>query len=300
MPTQSRQQPISIMRGGKSRGKKNILKKILLLLVAITSVEGMRAQSEAFKKGSVMIFWGWNRAWYSNSDIHFYGKDYNFTLHNVSAHDRPMSISKFNYYIDPTKMSVPQINYNITYFVDDNLGITFGIDHMKYVMDQDQTAKITGYIADPHYAAMIQNGQVDLTNGEFLRYEHTNGLNYLNLGIQKFRQLLNKKNFDIFWGAGFGAGVLVPKTDVILMLKEQSNHFHLAGFGLDARTSVNLVLWNHFVAKAEFKYAYINLPSVRTTQENVKVDKAIQDFNAYELIFGIGYTFNTRKKHNYN
>jgi len=49
------------------------------------------------------------------------------------------------------------------------------------------------------------------------------------------------------------------------------------------------------VAKAEFKYAYINLPSVRTTVENVKVDKAIQDFTASELVFGIGYTFNTKK-----
>jgi len=271
------------------------MKKILLLILAITSIEGVKAQSEAFKKGSVMIFWGWNRAWYSNSDIHFYGRDYNFTLNNVSAHDRPTPIKEFDHYINPTKMSIPQVNYNISYFISDNLGITLGVDHMKYVMDQEQTVGISGFVKNPKYEAMINNGQVDLTNGEFLKFEHTNGLNYLNLGVQKYKQLLDKKNFDIFWGAGFGAGVLVPKTDATLMGKEESDHFHLAGFGVDARTSVNLVLWNHFVTKAEFKYAYINLPSVRTTMENVKVDKAIQDFNACELVFGIGYTFNTKK-----
>ncbi|MCG2792196.1 MAG: hypothetical protein L6262_01445 [Weeksellaceae bacterium] len=271
------------------------MKKFLLLLLAITSLQSVKAQSEAFKKGSVMIFWGWNRAWYSNSDIHLYGQDYNFTLHNVSAHDRPTPISEFDHYINPTKISIPQVNYNVTYFIEDNLGITFGVDHMKYVMDQSQTVDITGHIDNPQYAAMVHNGKIDLTNGEFLKFEHTNGLNYLNLGLQKYNQLLNRKNFDIFWGAGVGAGVLVPKTDATLMGKAESDHFHLAGFGLDARTSVNLLLWNHFVAKAEFKYAYINLPSVRTTQENVKVDKAIQDFNACELVFGVGYTFNTKK-----
>lgn len=271
------------------------MKKFLLLLLAITSLEGAKAQSEAFKKGSVMLFWGWNRAWYSNSDIHFYGRDYNFILENVSAHDRPTPIREFDHYIDPTKISIPQVNYNITYFIKDNVGISFSIDHMKYVMDQSQTVGIKGQIANPQYAGMVKNGQIDLSSGEFLKFEHTNGLNYINFGIQKYKQLLDKKNFDIFWSVGFGAGVLVPKTDATLMGKEESDHFHLAGFGADARTSINLLLWNHFVAKAEFKYAYINLPSVRTTVENVKVDKAIQDFTASELVFGIGYTFNTKK-----
>ncbi|GAB0155695.1 membrane protein [Chryseobacterium sp. Alg-005] len=268
-----------------------------MLLLLLTVTMSVKAQREAFKKGSVMIFWGWNRGWFSDSDIRFYGQDYNFTLKNVSAHDRPTSIKNFSHYINPTEVFIPQVNYHITYFVKDNLGITLGLDHMKYVMDQDQAVEFEGYVKDPKYAAMVNDGKINLSDGQFLKYEHTNGLNYLNLGVQKYKQILNKNKFDIFWTYGLGAGVLIPKTDATLMGKEESDHFHLAGFGMDARTGINIVLWNHIVAKADFKYGYINLPSVRTTQENVKIDKATQDFTFGELVFGIGYTFNT-KKHN--
>ena len=41
------------------------------------------------KKGQMLIFWGWNRAAFSNSDIHFKGNGYDFVLHKVVAHDRP-------------------------------------------------------------------------------------------------------------------------------------------------------------------------------------------------------------------
>lgn len=267
-----------------------------LLLFLLTVTMSVSAQREAFKKGSVMVFWGWNRGWFGDSDIHFTGQDYNFTLQNVSAHDRPTPIKEFDHYINPLKMSIPQVNYNITYFIKDNLGITLGLDHMKYVMDQDQVVDFNGNISNPEYAAMVKNGKIDLSDAKFLKYEHTNGLNYLNVGVQQYKQILNKKNFDVFWAYGLGAGALIPKTDATLMGKEESDHFHLAGFGLDARTGLNVVLWNHIVAKADIKYGYINLPSVRTTVENVKVDKATQDFTFCELVFGIGYTFNTKKQ----
>lgn len=270
--------------------------KIIIFTALLLSTISLKAQTEPFQKGDVLAFFGWNRAWYSNSDIHFSGQDYDFTLENVVAHDRPTPISKFNEYIDPTKITIPQVNYNFTYFIKDGIGITLGIDHMKYVMDQNQTVDFNGYIDNPVYQNYVQNGKVNLADGKFLKYEHTNGLNYINLGVQKYKHLINKNKFDVFVGYGFGAGAFVPKTDATLMSKEESDHFHLAGFGADARTSINLVAWKHFVAKAEFKFVYVNLPSVRTTVENVKVDKATQAFTASELVFGIGYTFKTKKK----
>ena len=38
-------------------------------------------------KGKFYIFWGGNRESYSRSDIRFKGADYDFTIHNVGAHD---------------------------------------------------------------------------------------------------------------------------------------------------------------------------------------------------------------------
>lgn len=268
------------------------MKKIVYIAALLSSALSF-AQKEPFSKGSVMAFWGWNRAVYTKSDIHFRGDGYDFQLDDVVAHDR-QSAFRWNLYFNPSKITVPQVNYRITYFPKDNFGITLGMDHMKYVMDADQTVAFNGYINDPVYASKVKNGQLDLSDGTFLKFEHTDGLNYLNIGAQEYKHLLNKKNIDIFWSYGGGIGALVPKSNITLMGNERSDRFHLAGFGADLRTAVSVVVWRHIVAQAEGKYGYINMPDVKTTLNN-KPDKAMQDFAYGQVDFGIGYTFNTKK-----
>ncbi|WP_419868763.1 hypothetical protein [Chryseobacterium sp. CT-SW4] len=270
------------------------MKKKFLYLLLLTVSLSANAQTEPFKKGSVMVFWGWNFSTYSNSDIHFKGDGYDFQLSNVVANDRPTPFT-FKKYFKLSNITIPQVNYRITYFPKDNFGITLGMDHMKYVMAQDQTVNFKGYISDPEYAAMVQNGQVNLSDAKFLTFEHTDGLNYINIGAQKYHNVLDKKNIDLFLSYGGGIGALLPKSNVQLMGNERSDRFHLAGFGLDARAAVSMVLWKHVVIQVEGKYGYINMPDVKTTLNN-KPDKASQDFVYGEIDFGIGYTFNTRKQ----
>ncbi|RZJ48397.1 MAG: hypothetical protein EOO19_07335 [Chryseobacterium sp.] len=250
--------------------------------------------SRVFKKGSFLVFWGWNNAKYSKSDIHFKGDGYDFQLDNVVANDRQ---TKFDWgtYFNPGSITIPQVNYRITYFPKDNLGITLGMDHMKYVMDQNQTVNLKGYINDPKYAGMVNNGQVDLNSGEFLTFEHTDGLNYINIGAQKYHNVLDKKDIDIFLSYGGGLGALLPKSNVQLMGNERSDRFHLAGFGLDARAALSIIIIKHIVLQAEGKLGYINMPDIKTTLNN-KPDKASQDFVYAQFNFGIGYTFNTTKR----
>lgn len=245
------------------------------------------------KKGQMLIFWGWNRAAFTQSDIHFKGANYDFVLHNVVAHDRPTEFSYHNYF-QWDRVTIPQTNQRFAYFVKDNVAVVLGVDHMKYVMDQDQTVSITGKVTDPVYQAMIQNGQIDLSNGEFLTYEHTDGLNYVNFGLERYKNILNKEKFDIVWSYGAGLGVMFPKSNVKLFGNERSDRFHVTGFGLDGRTSINFVFWLHIVARIEAKAGYINMFDIKTTLNN-KPDKAIQDFAFGQINFGIGYTFNTKK-----
>lgn len=245
------------------------------------------------KKGQIFAFWGWNYANYSKSDIRFKGADYNFTLHDVVATDRQTDFT-FKTYFNPANITIPQTNAKIGYFIKDKVALVLALDHMKYVMRQGQEVDFSGEIANPHYAAMVSNGKINLEDGEFLKFEHTDGLNYINLGLEKYQNLWDKKNFDVVLGYGGGAGVLLPKTNATLMNNERSDRFHLAGFGLDVRTSLNLVFWKHFLLRAEGKYGYINMPDIKTTLNN-KPDKALQDFTFFQFNFGIGYTFNTKK-----
>ncbi|ASW76453.1 hypothetical protein CJF12_10760 [Chryseobacterium piperi] len=244
------------------------------------------------KKGQMFVFFGWNRAAYSKSDIRFTGSDYNFQLNNVSAQDRP---TKFGIvYINPAWFTVVQYNFRAGYFIKDNLALVLGIDHMKYVMDQNQTVNFKGHISDPKYAGMVENGQVNLADEQFLTFEHTDGLNYENLGLEKYQSLINKKNVDLVWSYGAGIGFMFPKSNVKLFGNERSDRFHVAGMGTDVRASLNLVLWNHWMVRLEGKAGYINMWDIKTTLNN-KPDKAQQDFVFGQVLAGIGYTFNTKK-----
>ena len=244
------------------------------------------------KKGQMFVFWGWNRAAFSNADIHFKGNGYDFTLENIVAHDRP---TEFGFdYINPKWFTVVQFNFRIGYFLKDNLALVVGTDHMKQVMDQEQIAKFSGNISDPVYANMVQNGYVNLADAEFLTFEHTDGLNYVNAGLEKYKSLYSKKNVDIVWSYGAGTGVMFPKSNVKLFGNERSDRFHVAGFGADARTNINFVFWNHWMARIEAKAGYINMFDIKTTLNN-KPDKAMQDFVFAQVNFGVGYTFKTKK-----
>ncbi|ADQ81881.1 hypothetical protein J5295_07240 [Riemerella anatipestifer] len=264
---------------------------IFLLLFAWSSVSSQVRDNRPFKKGSMFLFWGWNRAWYSNSDIGFSGSRYKFMLHNVKAADRPTDFD-LGVYFGPTKITLPQTNARVAYFVKDNLALVFAIDHMKYVMEQNQVVDFSGEIKNP-YAYYVKDGKVDLSDGQFLTFEHTDGLNYVNLGLEKYNSLVNTKNVDIYWAYGGGIGGLYPKTNAKLFGNERSDRFHVAGFGADVRANLNLVLWKHFLARLEVKYGYINMFDIKTTLNNT--DKAWQDFIFGQVNFGIGYTFNTKK-----
>lgn len=257
------------------------------------TVDNSGYNQSKLSKGTMFVYWGWNRAGFSKSDIRFKGNGYDFTLQNVTAKDRPSELSMA--YIDPTRLSIPQFNFRLAYFIKDNLALVIAQDHMKYVMDQNQTVNFDGHITDPTYAGMVQNGQVNLLDEQFLTFEHTDGLNYINLGLEKYKNVLSKKDFNMFWAYGGGIGALMPKSNVKLFGNQRSDRYHLAGFGLDARTSINAVFWNHWMARVEGKFGYINMPDIKTTLNN-KPDKASQDFVFYQVNFGIGYVFNRKIK----
>jgi len=73
-------------------------KTYLVLLLAIINTIGYSQEEtnpteSSFtynkNKGKAYFYWGGNRSKYSKSDIQFEGENYNFTLHNVHAEDKP-------------------------------------------------------------------------------------------------------------------------------------------------------------------------------------------------------------------
>ncbi|TXD46456.1 hypothetical protein [Polaribacter sp. IC073] len=244
-------------------------------------------------KGKFFVYWGWNRANYSDSDIRFTGDNYDFTLQNVKAKDRQTPFS-FNDYFNPGRITIPQNNYRIGYFLKENYTISIGVDHMKYVMVADQTVKIDGEINSGSPFDGVYNNDDQILSKDFLQLEHTDGLNYVNVEFRRFDEIghfigLNHKNFQINLTEGFGAGILYPRTDVTLFNQERHDEFHIAGWGASAVVGLDVTFFKYFYIQSDLKLGYINLPDVRTTIN--PSDGASQSFYFFQKNILIGGKF---------
>ncbi|MGL4582730.1 MAG: hypothetical protein ACRCVU_07085 [Flavobacterium sp.] len=246
-------------------------------------------------KGKLYIYWGGNRGYFTDSDIRFRGKDYDFTLENVQASDKPKGWHID--YINPARMTIPQTNFRVGYFISDKYNISLGVDHMKYVMDQNKTVNISGYYPGQGSYGETIPGQPDkvLLTEDFLTFEHTDGLNYINAeinrvdDISKLFGLWNTDKVQINLTEGVGFGLVFPKTNTKLLGKERYDEFHVAGLGFSAKAGLNVTFFKHFFVQAELKGGYIDMYDVRTTSD--KADKAMHNFWFGQTVIAFGGIF---------
>lgn len=71
---------------------------------------------------------------------------------------------------------------------------------MKYVMQQNQTVKVDGHIANSGtpFDGVYIDDDVVLTD-DFVTFEHTDGLNYIFLEINRSDELLKKATGNLWW-----------------------------------------------------------------------------------------------------
>lgn len=279
----------------------NFFSHILSFLV-LTFISGHTQADEVVTgplKGDLFVNWGWNRAWYSNSDIHFKGEYYNFVLSDVVAHDRQTPLS-WEVYGHLDRLTIPQVNFRAGYFLTDHYYVSGGFDHMKYVVSEGQTVPINGEIHEPQ---SVFNGVYSDTSmvlkWTFLRFEHTNGLNYINVAAGRQDHLRTfhvplVKTLDVRIGEAVGFGILRPKSDVKLMRYREYDHYHIAGYGIDLKAALQVTFGKHFFLSCEAKGGYINMPDIRTTE--FESDRASQHFVYIQTNFNFGVIFNLYKQ----
>ena len=246
----------------------------------------MAKDTSAAKKWTV--YWGWNRAAYSNGDIHFTGKDHDFTLRSVYATDMPTpanwdGITRF--YLNPGAITIPQTNLRVGYQWDASTAIALNLDHMKYVMKQNQTVAIDGQIN-----GVAQSGGKMLTS-DFLTFEHTDGLNVLSIEIEKQRALdlfgpsMRSKGFVLA-----GVGVVIPKSNVSMAMvgRARNDEFHFAGYSAGVGAGLEVDVWKDVFFRTAYKVGIVNMPDVLTSSEG---DKASHRFNYNEVLVAVGMRF---------
>ena len=264
---------------------------LLLLLSSYSSLTAQEVNSIKNKKGDFFMYWGWNRSSYSDSDILFYGENYDFTIDDASAQDRQTPFNTYDYF-HPLRITIPQFNARLGYFISDKYSISIGADHMKYVVDSNQVVNVNGYISRTglDYDGVYQDESVVLATN-LLRLEHTDGLNYINIECRRVDELklFNKVSLNLI--EGFGVGVMIPKTNATLLNNPRHDDFHISGYGLGALLGLQVHLGKYFFIMSELKGGFINMPNFRTTSS--AGDKASQHFFFAQsnIVFGVRMNF---------
>jgi hypothetical protein len=291
---------------------KNALKNLkflgaFFLLMIVTNTKEGKAQetvkvSEKHKaQRKFTIEWGYNRSNYTNSDITFKGSNYDFTLYNAKAKDNP---EKFDpkIYINPFKLTIPQFNFRLGYFFNKNWSFTVGWDHMKYILDQNQIVNINGVIDSSlsnSYDGIYSNQNISLP-ANFLRYEHSDGCNYVRLSFERNQKLIGlfDDRIEISGIAALGCGAMVPWTDVTWFGTRYKNWLHLAGYAINAEAAIKTEFFKRFFFKGSIMKGYVNMNDILITGEKNQRASQHFGFTQWYLTGGMNIYFNRTKEKN--
>jgi hypothetical protein len=263
------------------------------------------------RKGKKFFTWGYNRGYYTQSDINFKGPGYKFSLQDVTAQDKPEPIDST--YLNPTTFDVPQFNWRWGKYLTDTIFFSLGHDHMKYVMSRGQDASIYGYIsplalqkghlmASPDILVYLylfpqttnsysgyHLGEGVKVTPDLLKFEHTDGLNYFSadIGITHplWESLDGRHAFSL--NASVGAGPVILKSDVRLFGEGKNNKYNVGGYGVSSNVGFRFDYDKRYFFETAFKAGYMDLLYIQTTGKSR--DHANQNFGFLEIIASIGF-----------
>jgi hypothetical protein len=161
---------------------------------------------------------------------------------------------------------------------------------MKYVMLHDQPSTINGYI---YNSGTVYDGvytdQDFVISQDFLKFEHTDGLNYINAELRRSTVLFQTKYFQPIIHYGGGVGGMLPKTNTTLLSNSRYDAFHLAGYGVDGVFALQCLFFKYFFIQGEAKMGFIHMPDIRTTMH--PSDRASQMilFTQFNVNFGLRF-----------
>lgn len=248
------------------------------------------------KKGQLYITWGYNRAFYNKSDIHFQGDGYDFTLEKARADDMP---EKFDpeVYFNLTQLTIPQFNFRMGYYFGKNTCFSAGWDHMKYRLVTTQLLRINGYIDSEKYPSDLGNGyqysgnfdhDYILYNPGFMDYHHSDGFNYIRFSLEHRVPFWKSKNekMTAALNAAISAGAMMPWTDWTFFGERNRNNLHIAGYAGSISLGARFEFFKYYFIQGNAQLGRSFMPDI--VLELPKPSRASQNITFFEGSWAVG------------
>ena len=261
-----------------------------------------KTSKDSQAKRAMFVYWGYNRSFYTDSKISFFGPGYDFSLAGVQATDRPSP--DFITYVDPSTLTVPQFNARIGFNFKKKWALSFGYDHMKYVIVHGPTYLLSGRInplIDPISNWSGDYNAVPVTTDEsILHYENTNGMNYIRAEISHIDKLVRASNaFAIYSVSGLGAGLVLNYNDFTFAGEKSMTTLSMSGVGASAHLGLRLEFFRHFFLQANNSVGFLYQHRVKT-RGNDPYAYARQSLGYFQSDIVLGGIFYLRPKDNCN
>jgi hypothetical protein len=260
----------------------------IMLLTAIISPSVIQAQKNKERKGEFYFSWGYNKEWYTNSNVKVNqpSLNNNYTFNNVHSHDHP----GWDESLLSTPLTIPQYNYRLGYFFNKKKGLAFEInfDHTKHIILDNQDIHITGTLKGRQVDSTIRFSDA---NGFY--YFLNNGANFLLFNIVKrwhwHESKTGKFAVDALGKAGIGP--LIPHVENKLFGQQNEAGFQLGGWNMGLEAGIRTTFYKYVFLEFTNKVDYARYSNLKTYQGTAK-----QAFGTYELILSLGLTIPAGKK----
>ncbi len=276
---------------------------VLSILIFIPFLgASQKTSKDSQAKRAMFVYWGYNRSFYTDSKISFFGPGYDFSLAGVQATDRPSP--DFITYVDPSTLTVPQFNARIGFNFKKKWALSFGYDHMKYVIVHGPTYLLSGRInplIDPiSNWSGDYNAEPVTTDESTLHYENTNGMNYIRAEISHIDKLVRASNtFAIYSVSGLGAGLVLNYNDFTFAGEKSMTTLSMSGVGASAHLGLRLEFFRHFFLQANNSVGFLYQHRVKT-RGNDPYAYARQSLGYFQSDIVLGGIFYLRPKDDCN
>lgn len=246
-------------------------------------------------KNSVYASWGYNRGWYTNSDIHFSGDGYDFTLWNTPARDSPEPFEARTY-LNPLRFTIPQFNFRAGYFIKEKYSLSFGWDHMKYFMRENIYVNVSGHLeegAHDYYSFDLDNEPFFLARN-FMEYEHSDGFNYVRVNIDRYDHIHTVGKIKVKWTTGAGFGSALTWSDLSWGSKRYRNKLHMSGLNFSINAGPQIEFFDRIFVNSSLMAGHSWLYDVQI-RHGFDEHKAKQNFQFLQWYTVVGYKFRIGK-----
>ncbi|NCI47737.1 hypothetical protein [Sediminibacterium soli] len=246
------------------------------------------AQTKKERKGELYFSWGYNKEWYTHSDVYVRQPSLNtaYTLLNVHSHDHP----GWDEGLFSSPISIPQYNYRLGYFFDreNGWGVEINFDHTKHIIRDNQSVRIKGIVA-----GRVVDSSIRFSEGNGFYYYLNNGANFLLFNLVKRWHWIGdrKSNFVVDALGKAGVGPVIPHVQNSFFGQANDPGFQIGGWNIGAEAGLRATFFKHLFLEYTNKLDY-------ASYSNLKVynGTASQSFGTYEMILSLGYTIAAGKR----